>query len=213
MRIGLFGLPGAGKGTQAGRIAKHFSIPHIGTGDIFREMQKGESKLALELRSILSSGQLVPDDMVTRITFERLRNDDCRSGFLLDGYPRTLAQAQALDHSEFALEVLLSIDVEKSEIVRRLSERRVCKSCNSVYSAESFDSQLCPKDGGLLIQREDDKAEAVSTRLMVFEKNQMPVVSFFESKGILHHIDGNGSEDEVFARTLKVIEKSVRSGG
>lgn len=213
MRIGLFGLPGAGKGTQAGRIAKHFSIPHIGTGDIFREMQKGESKIALELRAILSSGQLVPDEMVTRITFERLGNDDCRSGFLLDGYPRTLAQAQALDNSKFALQVLLSIDVEKSEIVRRLSERRVCKSCNSVYSAGSFDSPLCPKDGELLLQREDDKAEAVSTRLMVFEKNQMPVVSFFESKGILHHIDGNGSEDEVFARTLRVIEKSVCSGG
>jgi adenylate kinase len=206
VRIGLFGLPGAGKGTQAARIAKHFSIPHIGTGDIFRELQKGESKLALELRAILSSGQLVPDEMVTKITFERLKNEDCRSGFLLDGYPRTLTQAQALDASEHRLEVLLSIDVEKAEIIRRLSGRRVCKSCNSVYSSALL-GDACPKDGGVLIQRDDDKAEAVNTRLMVFEKNQMPVVSFFESRGILHHIDGNGSEDEVFARALRVIEK------
>lgn len=199
-------MPGAGKGTQAARIARHYAIPHIGTGDIFRGLQQGESKLALELRAILSSGQLVPDEMVTKIAFDRLQHEDCRSGFLLDGYPRTLSQAQALDNSQFKLQILLSIDVEKAEIIRRLSGRRVCKSCNSVYSA-SQENSVCPKDGRELVQRDDDKAEAVKTRLLVFEKNQMPVVSFFESKGILHHIDGNGSEDEVFARALRVIEK------
>lgn len=208
MRIGLFGLPGAGKGTQAARIAKHYSIPHIGTGDIFRELQKGESKLALELRAILSSGQLVLDEMVTKITLDRLGRRDCAAGFLLDGYPRTLAQAEALDTSEYRLQALLNIEVEKAEIIRRLSERRVCTTCNSVFSAGSVEEGSgCPKDGGRLIQRDDDKAEAIKTRLLVFEKNQLPVVSFFESRGILHHIDGNGSEDEVFARALRVIEQ------
>lgn len=209
MRIGLFGLPGAGKGTQASRIAKHYSIPHIGTGDIFRELQKGESKFALELKTILSSGQLVPDDLVTEITFDRLGKDDCSSGFLLDGFPRTLTQAEALDQSEFKLHVLLSIDVARAEIIKRLSERRVCRTCNSVFSASSVKNGAnCPKDGDVLVQRADDKAEAIETRLLVFEKNQLPVVRFFESKGILHHVDGNGSEDEVFARALRVIEKA-----
>jgi adenylate kinase len=208
VRIGLFGLPGAGKGTQADRIAKHYSIPHIGTGDIFRELQKGDSKLALELRAILSSGQLVPDEMVTKIALNRLGKDDCRLGFLLDGFPRTLTQAIALDQSVFRLDLLLNIDVEKAEIIRRLSGRRICKICSSVYSSAS--ESTCPKDGGELLQRDDDKAEAVKTRLMIFEQNQMPVIEFFESKGILHHIDGNGSEDEVFARALKVIEMVSR---
>lgn len=213
VRIGLFGLPGAGKGTQASRIAKHYSIPHIGTGDIFREMQKGESALALELREILSSGRLVPDELVTRITFARLGKDDCRAGFLLDGYPRTLAQAEALERSDFRLEALLYIDVKKREIIRRLSERRICQKCNSVFSAGLLkEGAICPRDEGMLVQRNDDMPEAVEARLLIFEENQKPVVSFLESKGILYHVDGNGSEDEVFSRALRVIERVCAQG-
>ncbi len=134
VRLGLFGLPGAGKGTQAQRIAQRWSIPHISTGDMFRELQKGNTALAKEIREILARGELVSDEMVTRLAFERLSQQDCAKGFILDGYPRTLNQARALEASAFSLNFLLVIDVARAEIVRRLSARRVCESCHAIYN-------------------------------------------------------------------------------
>lgn len=207
MRIGLFGLPGAGKGTQAERIAKRFCVPHISTGDMFRELQSGTSKLAQDIRAVLSSGELVSDEMVTELTFERLGRKDCQQGFVLDGYPRTLPQAETLQKSMFALRALICINVERPEIIKRLSGRRVCEQCKRVFSVDFLaeNGTKCPHDGSALVQRADDTIEAIATRLAVFEKNFAPVVKFFESRGLLQAVDGNGSADEVFARLIKVI--------
>lgn len=210
MRIGLFGLPGAGKGTQAEQLSRRFSIPHVSTGDMFRELQAGETALAHEIKAILASGQLVSDEMVTKLTFERLGRDDCAQGFLLDGYPRTLEQAQALQGSVFALNALICVDVTREEIIRRLSSRRVCGTCKSVYSVNALprgEESVCPKDGSKLIQRADDKVDAVTTRLEVFEKNYLPVIRFFDDLGLLHHVDGDGPADEVFGRLIKLINE------
>lgn len=198
MRIGLFGLPGAGKGTQSGRLAKHFRIPHISTGDMFRELQSSSSEIAREIQAILASGQLVPDHLVTEMTFERLAESDCQVGFILDGYPRTLRQAEALQGSPFALNALICVDVLRDEIIRRLSGRRVCPQCKSIFAFEELQGNLCPRDGALLVQRPDDSIEAINTRLTVFENNFLPVMNFFEEKGLLYRVDGNGSADMVF---------------
>lgn len=207
MKIGLFGLPGAGKGTQSERVAGHFSIPHISTGDMFRELQKGATELAREIKAITSSGGLISDDMVTKLTFERLKSDDCRSGFVLDGYPRTLAQSEALQSSPFALDGLFFIDVDREEIVQRLCGRRVCESCKAIFGVDDlkkFDS--CPNDGGPLVQREDDKAESVSRRLALFEKNFRPVLDFYSNRSLLFRVDGRGSVARVFNNLLNSIE-------
>lgn len=209
MRIGLFGLPGAGKGTQAGRLAKDCAIPHISTGDMFREMQTGTSQLAQEIREILASGELVSDEMVTKLAFERLSQDDCKRGFILDGYPRTLSQAEVLQQSPFALHGLICIDVDRDEVIRRLSDRRVCEQCKSVYSASDvmgIDGITCPKDGSTLAQRADDTVEAVTNRLVVYERNFLPVVNFFQTRDRLFRVNGNGSADDVFDRLKKLIE-------
>ncbi len=208
MRIGLFGLPGAGKGTQAERLSKRFQIPHISTGDMFRELQNGGTPLALEIKAILASGQLVSDQMVTQLTFARLERSDCDAGFILDGYPRTLDQAQALQNSAFKLHALICVDVKREEIIRRLSGRRVCESCKTVFAVTSLkkgSEGICPLDGSRLVQRADDSVEAITTRLEVFEKNYLPVIRFFDDVGLLHHVDGDGPADEVFERLNKLI--------
>lgn len=207
MRIGLFGLPGAGKGTQAERISKHWAIPHVSTGEMFRELQTGTSELAQEIRAILASGQLVSDEMVTKLAFDRLKRADCQRGFVLDGYPRTLPQAEALQQSPFALDGLICIEVDRSEIIDRLSGRRVCERCNAVFGSESLVNReaTCPHDGSVLVQRADDAPEAVKTRLGVFEKNFSPVVRFYEAMGRLFPVDGNGSVDAVSERLCSLI--------
>jgi adenylate kinase len=208
--IGLFGLPGAGKGTQAERMAKYWSIPHVSTGDMFREIQKGQSKLAQEVRAILAAGQLVSDDMVTELTFERLGRDDCKYGFILDGYPRTRIQAEALQKSPFALNALISLDVDRTEIIKRLSERRVCPTCSSIFSLSTLpvgSKVNCPQDGAVLVQRADDSVEAITTRLSIFENNFGPVVEFFAAHKLLHHVNGVGEADVVFSRLVELISR------
>lgn len=206
MRLGLFGLPGAGKGTQAARMAAHWSIPHISTGDMFREIQKGDSPFAKEIRGILAQGALVPDEMVTKLAFDRLAEKDCEDGFILDGFPRTLSQAKALQGSRFALDALLSIDVERSEIIKRLSSRRVCEHCQSVFSGDTAKT-ACPKDGHPLAQRADDRPEAVAKRLDIFKENFSPVMNFYQGEGRLHTVNGGGSPDVVFERIVALIEE------
>lgn len=208
VRIGLFGLPGAGKGTQAEKLGKRLGVPHISTGDMFRELQSGGSALAIEIREILASGKLVSDEMVTKLTFERLEREDCRQGFILDGYPRTLSQAQALQSSGFAVNALICVDVKRDEIIRRLSGRRVCEHCKSVFAVNALprgEGEICPHDGHRLTQRADDSVDAITTRLEVFEKNYLPVIRFFDDLGLLHHVDGDGPTEEVFERLNKLI--------
>lgn len=208
MRIGLFGLPGAGKGTQAARLATTCAIPHVSTGDMFRDLQNGTSKLAQEISRILASGELVSDEMVTELAFERLKKDDCKRGFILDGYPRTLSQAEALQQSPYSLDGLICIDVDREEVIRRLSDRRVCTRCKSVYSASDLpqkEGAVCPKDGESLVQRADDTVDAVTNRLVVYERNFLPVVNFFQARNRLFRVNGNGTADEVFDRLKKLV--------
>lgn len=211
LRLGLFGLPGAGKGTQAELLARRFLIPHISTGDMFRDLQKGTSPLAAEIREILASGALVPDERVSDLAFERLGQKDCLNGFILDGFPRTLAQAKALQDSPFALDALLSIDVDKDEIIKRLSSRRVCELCQKIFGGSANVSSHCPDDGAKLVQRADDAPPAIARRLAVFEENFAPVVGFYKGLERLYRIDGYGTSDEVFARISRVILQEIRS--
>lgn len=206
MFIGLFGLPGAGKGTQAVRLASHLGIPHISTGDMFRDMQQGDGPLAREIKAILASGQLVPDEMVTKLAFERLSQSDCHQGFILDGFPRTKPQAEALQSSPYALNLLISLDVDPEEIIKRLSERRVCSLCGSIFALSSLgNSNVCPKDGARVTQRADDSKEAITTRLAIFEKNLQPVMDFFAQRGLVCHVNGMGEADIVFSRLVAAV--------
>jgi adenylate kinase len=209
VRIGLFGLPGAGKGTQAERLSKHFSVPHISTGDMFRDLQTGTSDVAKEIRAILASGKLVPDNLVTEMTFERLARKDCEAGFILDGYPRTLPQAQSLQNSRNSLDCFVCIDVSKEVIVNRLSRRRVCEYCRSVFSVDmlSEGQKQCPNDGHLLLQRVDDAVEAINTRLAVFERNFEPIIRFFEEVSRLYRVNGEGSPEVVLKRLIRLIQE------
>jgi adenylate kinase len=210
--IGLFGLPGAGKGTQAQKLASYFSVPQISTGDIFRQIEKEKSILAQEIHEILASGRLVSDELVTRITFDRLSQKDCQNGFILDGYPRTIAQAKELQGSKFALEMLLCLDVDRLEIIRRLSMRRVCPDCGSVFSIDfqkEKDVPICPIHKAKLIERPDDSPDSIATRLSIYEKNFAPVADFFDSREILFHIDGMSNADTVFSRLKELIEKTL----
>lgn len=213
MFIGLFGLPGAGKGTQAKMLADYFLIPHISTGDIFRQMEKGSSSLAKEIRQVMASGQLVSDDLVTKITLDRLAQQDCANGFILDGYPRTVAQAQELQKSTFALQMLLCLDVDRKEIVRRLSMRRLCPDCAAVFSIDAsnidINDPLCPIHKSRLIERPDDLPEAIATRLLIYEQNFIPVADFYRDHNLLFHIDGMGGVDSVFSRLKEIIKKTL----
>lgn len=207
MRIGLFGLPGAGKGTQAVLLSKHWQLPHVSTGDMFRDLQTGTTALAQEIAAILAQGQLVPDELVTKLAFERLGREDARQGFFLDGFPRTLSQAQALQGSPFSLNALVCLDVAREEIIRRLSGRRVCERCKSVYSQHDVEGPkvICPNDGSRLVQRPDDRVETVMTRLQVFEQNYVPVIRFYDDLGLLYHVDGDGPADLVFKRLNDLV--------
>jgi adenylate kinase len=206
-RIGFFGLPGAGKGTQAQRLSEEFCIPHISTGDIFRSLQSNDSELARKIRVILASGQLVPDEVVTEITFQRLAHSDCERGFILDGFPRTISQATALQESIYPLDILLEIDVPLEKIIKRLTGRRVCSHCNEVYHIDFLPQgqSFCPKDKALLVQRDDDALEAVTTRLKLFQANFLPIKEFYAVRNIISVIDGDDSPDKVFLKLKKEL--------
>lgn len=208
LKISLFGVPGAGKGTQAKMISKHFKVPSISTGDMFRAMESDSSPLARKVKGILNSGKLVPDQVVTEMVFNRLDLSDCDDGFLLDGFPRTMIQARGLQSSIYAVDHFIEIKVGREEIERRLSGRRVCSSCAGVFHVDDFEGggTDCPKCKGKLVQRKDDAIDSVRTRLDLFESNVAPLLSFFGNSGRLRSIDGSGSPQLVFKRILDSIE-------
>lgn len=208
LKLGLFGPPGAGKGTQAKRLAEYLGCPHISTGEMFRALQTSSTELAQRVREIIGAGNLVPDDLVTRMTLERLSQPDAAKGFILDGFPRTLAQALALQSSEYALDALIEIRVPREEIIERLSGRRVCGSCGATFHIKDLPAQgsECGICGGGLILRDDDRPEAVATRLDVFEVNFSPLIRFFGERKLLLFIDGCGAPDVVFKRLLDELE-------
>lgn len=206
MNIVLMGLPGAGKGTQADKIVEKYDIPHISTGDMFRAAIKGGTKLGLEAKSFMDKGALVPDEVTIGIVRERLSAADCEEGFLLDGFPRTVPQAEALESLLADLgkriEHVVNIQVEQDELVKRLSGRRICKVCGTAYHLLFNPPQVegvCDKDGGELYMREDDNPETVTNRLEVNIKQTQPLLDFYEDKGVLQNINGQQDIQKVFA--------------
>ncbi len=214
MNIILLGPPGAGKGTQAKKIAEHYSLPHISTGDILRENISNNTSLGIKAKSYMAKGELVPDELLITIIRDRLSKPDCSNGFLLDGYPRTVPQADALQmiltESNKKLDVVLNIDVEDEELIKRLSGRRVCSSCGMSYHMifnPPQEDEICDKCKGKLYQREDDKPEAIRNRLMVYKKQTQPLIEYYTRKGILRTVDGGKDIPEIFEDIKKILEK------
>lgn len=205
MNLILMGLPGAGKGTQAERIVEEYNIPHISTGDMFRAAIKDETQLGLEAKSYIDKGELVPDEVTIGIVRERLGKADCKTGFLLDGFPRTVAQAEELESilSDLnrSIDYCINIMVDQSILMERLTGRRICKSCGSTYHLVFNPPQMsgkCDKCGGELYQRADDNEETVGNRLEVNLKQTKPLLDFYESKGYLRNINGQREINVVF---------------
>lgn len=218
MNIVLMGLPGAGKGTQAEKIVNKYEIPHISTGDMFRAAISQGTELGLKAKSYMDQGALVPDEVTIGIVRERLAQKDCENGFLLDGFPRTVPQAEALDNilEELGKKIdhVINIQVEKDELVARLSCRRICKTCGATYHVIFNPPKVegkCDKDGGELYTRADDNPETVANRLEVNMKQAQPLLDFYESKGLLTNINGQQEIEKVFADLDALLLQGSRS--
>ncbi len=211
MNIILMGLPGAGKGTQADCIVEKYDIPHISTGDMFRAAISEGTELGLKAKSYMDQGALVPDEVTIGIVRERLSQSDCDKGFLLDGFPRTVPQAEALDELladlDRKIEHVINIEVDPEELIKRLTGRRICKVCGTSYHLQFSPPKVegvCDKDGGELYQREDDNPETVKNRLDVNMSQTAPLLAFYEDKGVLSNINGQQDIQNVF-KDLDVI--------
>ncbi|REJ07088.1 adenylate kinase [Halobacillus trueperi] len=205
MNLILMGLPGAGKGTQAEKIVEKYDIPHISTGDMFRLAIKEGTALGKEAKSYMDKGELVPDEVTIGIVRERLSKPDCQKGFLLDGFPRTIAQAEALENlltdMEESLDYVLHIDVPKEQLIERLTGRRICPTCGATYHVvfnPPKENGKCDHDGSELIQREDDQPETVRKRLEVNVEQSQPLLDFYQEKGYLVSFEGDKDINEVF---------------
>ena len=212
MRLILMGPPGSGKGTQAAFISKKIGIPHISTGDMFRKAISEKTELGSKAKEYLDSGRLVPDEVTVGIVRERLQEPDCQQGFLLDGFPRTVAQAEALDiildQMELKIDAVLDIQVPREELLIRLTGRRMCRECNTTFHiafSPSLDPDRCDKCGGDLYQRDDDKEQTINKRLNVYSEQTQPLIEFYEKQGLLKNINGNQEIKEV----LKEIGNSL----
>ncbi|GAE26057.1 adenylate kinase [Halalkalibacter wakoensis JCM 9140] len=205
MNLILMGLPGAGKGTQAEKIVEQYGIPHISTGDMFRAAIKGQTELGVKAKSFMDAGELVPDEVTIGIVRERLSEDDCKDGFLLDGFPRTVAQAEALEQllesMERKIDYVLNVTVPEQLLMDRLTGRRVSptsgKTYHVIFNPPKVEG-ICDVDGKELIQRDDDKPETVKKRLEVNQKQAKPLVDFYSEKGYLRDINGDQDIDKVF---------------
>ena len=212
LRTILLGPPGAGKGTQAAKIVEKYGVPHISTGDIFRENIKKGTELGKKAQEYMNKGELVPDDLVIEIATTRLLEDDCRNGFLLDGFPRTVYQAEKLDEflaaRDSKIDKVLDIAVEKDELIARLTGRRVCKACGASFHVVNIPPKkegVCDFCGGELIQRADDNLETVTNRIDVYEAQTMPLIEYYEKAGNIAHIDGATGLESVFADIVKAL--------
>lgn len=213
MNLVLMGLPGAGKGTQADKIVQKYNIPHISTGDMFRAAIKGETELGLQAKSFMDKGELVPDEVTIGIVRERLSKDDCEKGFLLDGFPRTVAQAEALESILAGLnkkiDFVINIDVDKDILMERLTGRRICKDCGATYHLvfnPPANAGVCDRCGGELYQRADDNESTVQIRLDVNIKQTKPLLDFYETKGYLRNINGQQEISKVFSDLDHLLE-------
>ncbi len=205
MKIVLLGAPGAGKGTQAVRLAERYKVPHISTGDIFRKNIKERTPIGVEAKSYIDKGQLVPDEVTIRIVKDRLQEKDCENGYLLDGFPRNVFQAKALD--DFSeVDKVVNIDVPLHKLMRRITGRRVCGKCGESYHIDYLDGKTeCGKCGGNLTQRADDNEETVKSRLDVYVCQTAPLTEYYKERGVLVDVDGDGTMDEVFETIVRKL--------
>jgi len=212
MKIIMLGAPGAGKGTQAKMIAEKFAIPHISTGDIFRANIKNGTELGMEAKKFMDQGLLVPDELTVKILLDRVAQDDCKNGYVLDGFPRTIPQAEVLDKALTELgdkiDYAINVDVPDENIINRMSGRRACVNCGATYHIVHIPSKkegICDTCGSELILRDDDKPETVKNRLDVYHKQTQPLIDFYEAKGVLKSVDGTVDMKEVFEAIVNIL--------
>ena len=212
MKIIMLGAPGAGKGTQAKMIAEKYSIRHISTGDIFRANIKNGTPLGMEAKGYMDQGLLVPDELTVKILLDRVSQDDCKNGYVLDGFPRTIPQAQVLDQALAGLndqiDHAIDVDVPDENIIRRMSGRRACISCGATYHIEYIrpaKEGICDECGKELVLREDDRPETVGKRLDVYHEQTQPLIDFYGKKGILKTVDGTREMHEVFGAIVEIL--------
>lgn len=208
MKLILLGPPGAGKGTQADILSKKLDIPTISTGNILRAAVKEGTEIGLKAKSFMDAGKLVPDEVIIGIVAERLQKPDCAKGYILDGVPRTLAQAEAIENSGITFDAVISLDVSNEEIISRMSGRRACTACGATYhvvAAPPKTEGVCDKCGAPLVQRDDDKPETVLNRLEVYAKETAPLVKFYEERGILKTVANQPSIEATTAEVLKAL--------
>ena len=212
MKIIMLGAPGAGKGTQAKMIAEKYGLPHISTGDIFRANIKNGTELGKEAKEYMDKGLLVPDELTVRLLLDRVAQDDCKNGYVLDGFPRTIPQAEVLDEklSELGEKVdyAINVDVPDENIVNRMYGRRACLSCGATYHIVSIPPKkegICDVCGSELVLRDDDKPETVQNRLKVYHDQTQPLINFYEKKGVLRSVDGTLPMEEVFTAITKIL--------
>lgn len=213
MRLVLLGAPGAGKGTQAKMLIEKYKIPQISTGDILRKAVADGTPLGKEAKVIMDKGELVPDKIVLGLVEERVKQDDCKKGFILDGFPRNTAQAEALDKmlnaTGLPIDSALSVDVPKDDLMKRLTGRRTCKNCQqmyNVYYSPPKKDVVCDKCGGELFQRGDDKEDTIKKRLEVYDAQTAPLIDYYNKKGILKSVMGVGNIDEIFNKVCALLE-------
>ncbi len=212
MKIIMLGAPGAGKGTQAKMIAEKYSVPHVSTGDIFRANIKNGTELGKEAKKYMDQGLLVPDELTVKILLDRVAQDDCKNGYVLDGFPRTIPQAQVLDKAlaelDDAIDYAINVDVPDENIIRRMGGRRACLTCGATYHVEHIPPKkegICDACGSELVLRDDDKPETVKNRLDVYHKQTQPLIDFYEAKGILKSVDGTVPMEDVFAAITEIL--------
>lgn len=212
MKIIMLGAPGAGKGTQAKMIADKYQVPHISTGDIFRANIKNGTELGKEAKKYMDQGLLVPDELTVKLLLDRVANPDCANGYVLDGFPRTIPQAEVLDAALTELgdkiDYAVNVDVPDENIVKRMSGRRACLACGATYHIEHIPPKtegICDKCGQELVLREDDKPETVMKRLNVYHEQTQPLIDFYSNKGILKSVDGTVDMMDVFAAIVEIL--------
>lgn len=213
MKIIMLGAPGAGKGTQAKMLADKYEIPHISTGDIFRANIKNETELGKKAKEYMDKGLLVPDELTCNLVVDRIQKEDCKKGYILDGFPRTIPQAEALDKALTELndkvDYAINVEVPDENIVGRMSGRRACVGCGATYHVvynPTKEEGICDRCGKELILRDDDKPETVQKRLNVYHEQTQPLIDFYKNKGVLKEVDGTVDMNDVFNAIVKVLE-------
>lgn len=212
MKIIMLGAPGAGKGTQAKKIAEKYGIPHISTGDIFRANIKGGTELGLKAKTFMDQGKLVPDEITIGMLMDRIKADDCAKGYVLDGFPRTIPQAEsltaALEAQGEAIDYAVNVDVPDENIITRMSGRRACLSCGATYHIQFNPPKaegVCDTCGSALVLRDDDKPETVKNRLAVYHEQTQPLIDYYQKAGVLKEVDGTQDLNKVFADIVEIL--------